>query len=83
MLYEFGSYDTDSDGNHLWPSAMNFCDSLKTPNVKVVSKSVSMVVILYCVYWKPFHQHLSFKEAFLIFFMTTILIYHYCKEMIH
>ena len=35
MLYEFGSYDTDSEGNYLWPSAMNFCESLKTPNVKV------------------------------------------------
>jgi hypothetical protein len=44
MLYEFGSYVTGSEGNHVWPSAMNSCDSLKIPNVKVVSKSISVVV---------------------------------------
>jgi len=43
MLCEFGPYDTDSEGNRLWPSAVNSRDSLKTPNVKVVSKSISMI----------------------------------------
>jgi len=73
MLYEFGPYDTDSEGNRLWPSAMNSLDSLKTPNVKVVSKSISMVDCHFCcMYWNPFHQHLCFKEAVLIFFMTSL-----------
>jgi hypothetical protein len=44
MLYESESYDTDSELNPLWPSVLNSCDSLMTLNVKVVSKSFTMVL---------------------------------------